>query len=235
MSPKKNQEVGIIGLGVMGRNLAINFLDHGVRVAGWDKDPLLAEQATAFEPRIEADADLEKTVRSLNRPRRIIMLIQSGPPVDDCLKSLVPMLDKGDIVIDGGNSHYRDTIRREGELSEQEVLFLGLGLSGGTAGARQGPSIMAGGKTEAWDLMARDLNAIAAVADGTPCCGLLGPAGAGHFVKMVHNGIEYALMQAIAEAYHVLRDRGGWTPGQIGDAFSDWSDGPAGGYGTGRC
>ncbi len=210
-------DVGLIGLGVMGRNLALNLRDHGYAVA-------------AFEPLRGTAADLEEIVAGLVPPRRVLLMVKAGAPVEGQIEALARMLEPGDIVIDGGNSHFRDTERRAAELAEKGLHLLGAGISGGTEGARSGASIMVGGPGEAFARAESLLRDIAAVADGASCCARLGPGGAGHFVKMVHNGIEYALMQAISEAYCLLRRLGGLSPGEMSGLFAAWNRGDLASY-----
>ena len=225
----KKADIGIIGLGVMGGNLALNLADSGNRVAVYNRTPevteeFMAGEASEFE--IVPAPTLEELVEELGRPRVILLMIKSGSPIDAVLTSLIPLLDTGDIVIDGGNSHYEDTERREAELAKSGIRYLGIGVSGGEEGARHGPSIMPGGNPEAWPHVEAMLKGIAAVApDGKPCCEWLGPGGAGHFVKMVHNGIEYGDMQVIAEAYDLMRRGLGMAPPEIGEVFTKWNQG----------
>lgn len=222
-------DIGVIGLGVMGANLALNFADSGNRVAVYNRTPEVTETFMAGEAagmEIVPAPTLEELVEELNRPRVILLMIKSGSPIDAVLTSLLPLLDTGDIVIDGGNSHYEDTERRDAELAASGIRYLGVGVSGGEEGARHGPSIMPGGNAEAWPYVEAMLKGIAAIApDGTPCCEWLGPGGAGHFVKMVHNGIEYGDMQVIAEAYDLMRRGLGMAPAEIGEVFSEWNGG----------
>ncbi len=220
--------VGLIGLGVMGRNLALNLAEHGYPVVVYNRRSevtreFLAGEASGFP--IEAAYDLEELVGRLDRPRRILLMITAGKPVDQVLDQLTPLLDPGDIVIDGGNSLYTDTARRCEEMEAKGLLYVGAGISGGEEGARHGPSIMPGGSEEAWPYLEEMLKAIAAKApDGTPCCEWLGPGGAGHYTKMVHNGIEYGDMQVIAEAYHLMK-AAGMSHSEMADTFRRWGDG----------
>jgi len=220
-------EFGLVGLAVMGRNLALNLADHGLRVAVYNLEPELTAIAVAESgERLQGVPSLEQLVASLQRPRRIMLMIRAGAPVDAVLAQLRPLLDRGDIVIDGGNSHYSDTRRRERECAESDLRFLGVGVSGGEAGARHGPSLMPGGSREAYEALAPIFESIAARTDAGPCVAYLGPDGAGHFVKMMHNGIEYADMQVIAEAYHLLTAVIGLEPGALADVFTRWNQGP---------
>ena len=213
----------------MGANLALNLADSGNRVSVYNRTYSLTEEfihGEAADKDIGATGSYHELVDSLNSPRVILLMIKAGPPIDSVIEKLVPLLDEGDIVIDGGNSHYTDTSRRYEDLAEKEIRYIGMGVSGGEEGARNGPSLMPGGDPEAWPHVEEMLKGIAAVApDGQPCCEWLGPGGAGHFVKMVHNGIEYGDMQVIAEAYDLMRRGLGMSPGDIADVFSEWNQG----------
>jgi len=221
-------QFGMIGLGVMGRNLALNVEEHGFPVALWNLetewvDEFIGEnQAKAFI----GTKTLEDFVASLERPRRIMMMIKAGAPVDATIERLRPLLEEGDILIDGGNSYYKDTQRRESVLREYNLRFIGCGVSGGEAGARFGPSLMPGGQREAYDYVRPVFEAIAAKTESGPCVTYVGPDGAGHFVKMVHNGIEYGDMQLIAEAYAILKDALDLQPDDLAAIFSEWNAGP---------
>ena len=221
-------QIGVTGLAVMGRNLARNLARHGYRVALHNRtfertSSLVAEHGHegTFVPS-ESMADF---VASLERPRAIIVMVKAGEPTDAVISELVPLLDSGDIIIACGNAHFTDTRRRERELRARGLHFVGSGVSGGEEGALNGPSIMPGGSAESYRTLGPMFESIAAQVDGTPCCAHVGPDGAGHFVKMVHNGIEYADMQLIAEAYDLLRAGTGATPAQIADTFRAWNDG----------
>jgi 6-phosphogluconate dehydrogenase len=231
MPPQTGSTLGLVGLGVMGRNLAANLADHGVTVVGLD---LGAAQRVAFARAVPTGipcATLAELLEQLPPPRRILMMVPAGAPVDTLLTALLPALTSGDIVIDGGNSHYRDTQARARRAAELGIDLIGLGVSGGEQGARHGPSLMAGGTIEAIEKVDPLLRAIAARApDGTPCFARVGPEGAGHFVKMIHNGIEYADMQLIAEGYHLLRTLGGASYPQLADTFAAWNEGELGSY-----
>jgi 6-phosphogluconate dehydrogenase len=222
-------DIGLIGLGVMGRNLALNLRDRGYRVAAYDTTPV-ALLPLAEQPGIVAGADLPALVAALGRPRAILLMVPAGPPVDDALGRLAPLLAQGDVVIDGGNSHFLDTSRREAVAKAQGLRFLGIGVSGGESGARTGPAIMAGGAAEGYDMVRPLLEAIAARVGDRPCCAHFGAGGAGHFVKMLHNGIEYADMQLIAETVFLLRHRNGLGLSAIADLFAAWNDGPLGSF-----
>jgi 6-phosphogluconate dehydrogenase len=218
---------GLIGLGTMGSNLALNLEDRGIPVAFWNLEP---ERTRAFAEEhagrdFTAAATFEELVRALERPRRVLMMIPAGKPVDETLARLAPLLDAGDVAIDGGNSHFHDTRRRAADLAARGLHFFGLGVSGGSEGARRGPSLMPGGPEEAYAVIAPALEAIAARTETGPCVGWLGPDGAGHFVKMVHNGIEYADMQAIAEAYDLLGRGLGLDAARIADLMAEWNRG----------
>ena len=217
----------MIGLAVMGRNLALNILDRGTSVAAYNLEPEMTASAVEESGgRLMGTASLEELVESLQRPRRIMMMIKAGKPVDIVLGQLKPLLEPGDIVIDGGNSWYEDTRRREKDYAEAGLRFFGVGVSGGEEGARNGPSLMPGGDAEAYEAIRPVFEAIAAKTDSGPCVTHVGSDGAGHFVKMVHNGIEYADMQFIAEAYHILNQIGGLKPAQLADVFTRWNEGP---------
>ena len=218
----------IVGLGTMGRNLALNIEEHGFPVVVWNletewTDAFLKEHAGA---KFTGARTLETLVSSLDRPRRIMMMIPAGKPVDDMIAKLTPLLDAGDIIIDGGNSYFEDTRRREALLREKQLNFVGCGVSGGEEGARFGPSIMPGGSDAAWARTKDVLEAIAAKTEAGPCVTHVGADGAGHFVKMVHNGIEYGDMQIIAEVYDVLHRGLGLTTPEAGDVFAAWNRGP---------
>jgi 6-phosphogluconate dehydrogenase len=223
----KQAQFGMIGLGVMGRNLALNVEEHGFPVAVWN---LETEWVSSFvnenqSKQFIGTKSLEEFIAALERPRRIMMMIKAGPPVDMTCEKLKPMLEEGDIVIDGGNSHYKDTQRREADLRAAGLCFVGCGVSGGEEGARFGPSLMPGGAREAYDRLRPILEAIAAKTDSGPCVTYVGPDGAGHFVKMVHNGIEYGDMQLIAEAYDILRNALGLDASELADIFDEWNRG----------
>jgi 6-phosphogluconate dehydrogenase len=220
--------IGVTGLAVMGRNLARNLARHGHVVAVHNRSVgrtrSLIEEHGDEGTFVPAD-DLATFVASLERPRRIVIMVKAGAPTDAVIEELVPLVEAGDIIIDCGNAHYADTRRREAELRERGVHFVGCGVSGGEEGALLGPSIMPGGSAESYEALGPLLEDIAAKVDGVPCCVHVGPDGAGHFVKMVHNGIEYADMQLIAEAYDLLRQGLGLTPGQLAGIFADWNTG----------
>jgi 6-phosphogluconate dehydrogenase len=221
-------DIGVTGLSTMGRNLARNLARHGYTVALHNRTErrttdLVAEfgQEGAFVP----SAALSEFVGSLRPPRTVIVLVKAGPPTDAVIDDLAKLMEPGDIIVDGGNAHFMDTRRREAALREQKLHFVGAGVSGGEEGALRGPSIMVGGSPESYDRLGPMLRAIAATVDGEPCCAHLGTDGAGHFVKMVHNGIEYSDMQLIAEAYDLLRQGLGATPAGLADIFREWNRG----------
>jgi 6-phosphogluconate dehydrogenase len=228
----KQYEIGMIGLGVMGCNFALNMADHGFSVAGYDKDPAKvgALEKESAEHQVHGTAELKEFIASLRPPRAILMLVPAGAPVDAVIRDLLPYLEKGDLVIDAGNSHFKDTDLRAGALVEKGIHFLGVGVSGGEEGARHGPSIMPGGPKEAYERIRPIFEAAAAKADGEPCVTWLGPGSAGHFVKMVHNGIEYGIMQLTAEAYDLMKRGGGLNDDEIHEAFASWNQGELNGY-----
>ncbi|HXG54650.1 MAG TPA: NADP-dependent phosphogluconate dehydrogenase [Vicinamibacterales bacterium] len=227
-----NADIGVIGLGTMGRNLALNIESRGFRVAVWNRE---ADWTTAFMQEHAAHgfvgaSTLEELTAALETPRRILMMIPAGKPVDEMIERLRPLLDRGDVLIDGGNSWFEDTQRREAALREAGLHFVGCGVSGGERGAREGPSIMPGGSPQAWALLRDVLEAAAARTDLGPCVTHVGPDGAGHFVKMVHNGIEYADMQLIAESWDVMRRVLGLSTLETADVFERWNRGPLESY-----
>ncbi len=221
--------IGLIGLGVMGRNLALNIAEHGFDVAVYNRTAARTTEFVAsagpLAERLAGCATLGQLVEALERPRAIILMIKSGAPVDGEIDKLVPLLEPGDMIIDAGNANFHDTRRREKALSAKGLSFIGMGVSGGEVGARYGPSIMVGGKQESYEEIRDIIEAIAAKYEGEPCAAYLGPDGAGHFVKTVHNGIEYADMQMIAEVYGLLRDTKAWSPAQAGKMFERWNEG----------
>ncbi len=230
------RQIGVIGLAVMGKNLALNIAEHGFTVAVYNRSSqktkeLLEEiSEESFKSNLEGSYTLEEFIASLEAPRRIIMMVKAGDAVDTTIRQLLPLLSKGDLLMDGGNSYYEDTIRRSRELAVEGILYLGTGISGGEEGARKGPAIMPGGDPEAYHRMEEILTAIAAKAEGEPCSTYIGENGAGHFVKMVHNGIEYADMQLIAEAYDILRRVLHLEPPQLQKIFAEWNQGELNSY-----
>jgi 6-phosphogluconate dehydrogenase len=226
-------EFGVYGLAVMGQNLARNLASRQIPVAVYNRTAAKTEEFTrrhGGEGPITGAHEVRELVASLARPRRILLMVKAGEPVDATIKELAPLLEAGDILIDGGNSYFADTERRERELEGQRIRFLGTGISGGEAGALHGPSIMPGGPRDAYSEVAPVLTRIAAQVDGEPCCTYIGPGGAGHYVKMVHNGIEYADMQLIAEAYDVMRQALGLEPPALAEIFQEWNRGDLDSY-----
>ena len=217
---------GIIGLGTMGENLALNLMDHGTPVAVWNLETEWTDRFVAAHPEVVGCKTLTDLVKALPRPRRMLMMIKAGAPVDMTLEKLAPLLEPGDVVIDGGNSWFKDTQRREAAWREKGLHFVGMGVSGGSEGARRGPSMMPGGPRASWEVLGPTLESIAAHSKHGACVTYVGPDGAGHFVKMVHNGIEYADMQLIAEVYDVLRRGFGYDAARIADTFEAWNKGP---------
>jgi 6-phosphogluconate dehydrogenase len=224
--PRMENTFGIVGLGVMGQNLALNLMDHGIPVAVWNLERDWTDRFVKAHPEAQGAPSLAELVRLLPRPRRILMMIKAGHPVDATLETLRPLLEAGDVVIDGGNSFFKDTQRREAEYRAAGLSFVGMGVSGGEEGARRGPSLMPGGAREAWQTLQPALEAIAAKTESGPCVTYVGPDGAGHFVKMVHNGIEYGDMQLIAEIYDLMRRAGGLEAPRIAELFDQWNHGP---------
>jgi len=221
-------QIGVTGMGVMGRNLARNFARHGYSVALHNRTASkAADVARDFgdEGTFIATQSAQEFVAALERPRRLVIMVNAGAATDAVIDEFAPLLEQGDMIIDAGNAHFKDTRRREAKLKPTGVHFVGMGVSGGEEGALHGPSIMPGGSRESYQSLGPMLEAISAKVDDTPCCTYIGPDGAGHFVKMVHNGIEYADMQLIAEAYDLLRQAGGQTPEQIADTFRAWNSG----------
>jgi 6-phosphogluconate dehydrogenase len=218
----------MIGLAVMGRNLALNMADNGFTVAVFNRESAMADEFLAGAARgrsIIGTSSLADLVAKLGKPRRVMMMVRAGAAVDAVIATLEPLLEAGDIVIDGGNSRYSDTTRRTRAMAGKGILYIGTGISGGEEGARNGPSIMAGGNPAAWPQVHDIFQAIAARADGEPCCGWVGEEGAGHYVKMVHNGIEYGHMQLICEAYDLMRRGFGLDADKLQAVFDDWNRG----------
>jgi len=222
-------DIALIGLAVMGQNLVLNMNDHDVTVVAYNRttskvDDFLANEAKGT--RIQGAHSIQELVAKLKRPRRVMLMVKAGAPVDEFIQQLLPHLESGDIIIDGGNSLYGDTDRRVKELEARGLLYVGTGVSGGEEGARFGPSIMPGGSAAAWPHVKPIFQGIAAKVDGgTPCCDWVGGGGSGHYVKMVHNGIEYGDMQLICEAYQLMRDGLGMSAGEIAAVFQDWNQG----------
>lgn len=229
----KTADIGLIGLAVMGQNLVLNMNDSGYTVSVYNRTTQVTDDflaGPAKDTKVQGFADLKEFVASLKRPRRIMLMVKAGAVVDKVIESLLPYLEEGDIIIDGGNSNYLDSIRRTKALNEQGLRFIGTGVSGGEEGARHGPSIMPGGDPEAWPHVRDILQDISAKVDGEPCCDWVGEDGAGHYVKMVHNGIEYGDMQLIAEAYHVMKAVLGMENQEIGETFAEWNKGKLDSY-----
>ena len=227
-------DIGVIGLAVMGENLVLNMASKGFTVAAFNRTVQKVTDFKASRGSSEAilgATNLQEFVASLKSPRKIMLMVKAGKPVDDSIAQLEPLLSPGDIIIDGGNSFFEDTIRRTFDLEAKGFLFVGTGVSGGEEGALLGPSIMPGGSPKAWEYVKPIFQGIAAkVADGSPCCDWVGSDGAGHFVKMVHNGIEYGDMQMIAEAYSLLREIAGLSNAEIAAVFSEWNQGELDSY-----
>ena len=227
-------DLGLIGLAVMGENLVMNMESKGFTVAVYNRT---VQKVTDFVAgraqgkKIIGTKSLEELVASLSKPRKVMLMVKAGQPVDDFIDRLIPLLEPGDIIIDGGNSHFPDTIRRTKYVEAKGLLYIGTGVSGGEEGALKGPSLMPGGSPAAWTHVKPILQAISAkVEDGSPCCDWVGEDGAGHFVKMVHNGIEYGDMQLICEAYHLMRDLLGLSADQMHEVFKEWNEGELNSY-----
>jgi 6-phosphogluconate dehydrogenase len=231
---RESCDIGLIGLAVMGQNLVLNMNDHGYCVAVFNRtvskvDEFIHNEAAGTQ--VVGAHSIEEFVGFLKRPRRVMLMVKAGDTVDQMIEGLLPHLDKGDIVIDGGNSHYPDTNRRASDLAEKGILFIGTGVSGGEEGARFGPSIMPGGNPAAWPHVKEIFQSIAAkVEDGSPCCDWVGENGAGHYVKMIHNGIEYGDMQLICEAYHLLSAGLGLSAEDLHEVFAEWNKGELDSY-----
>ena len=229
-------DIGLIGLAVMGSNLALNIAEKGYTIAVHNRTAaridefLVAAAEQGLEHRVVPEADLARFIGAVRRPRSIIIMVKAGKPVDDMIEQLLPHLEPGDAILECGNSLYTDSQRRFEYLRDKGIGFLGIGVSGGEEGARHGPSIMVGGPEVQWKNAQPILEAISAKFDGEPCCAYLGEGGAGHFVKMIHNGIEYGDMQMIAEVYGVMRDGLGMSPAEAARVFKDWNTGPLNSY-----
>lgn len=227
-------DIALIGLAVMGQNLILNMNDHGFTVVAYNRtvekvDEFLANEAKGTK--VLGAHSIEEMVKKLKKPRRVMMLVKAGQPVDDFIAQVIPHLEKGDIIIDGGNSLYQDTIRRCKEVEAKGLLYIGTGVSGGEEGARRGPSIMPGGSPAAWPHVKAIFQGVAAkVEGGVPCCDWVGQGGAGHYVKMVHNGIEYGDMQLICEAYQLMRDGLGMSADEMHNVFAEWNKGELDSY-----
>jgi len=227
-------DIGLIGLAVMGQNLVLNMNDHGYKVAVFNRTTSKVDEFINHEAKgtqVVGAHSAEELCKLLKRPRRVMLMVKAGDVVDQTIDHVLPYLEKGDIIIDGGNSLFTDSNRRRKELAEKGILFIGTGVSGGEEGARFGPSIMPGGDPAAWPHVKEIFQAIAAkVEDGSPCCDWVGPDGAGHYVKMVHNGIEYGDIQLICEAYQLLQDALGLTPDELSEIFAEWNKGELDSY-----
>ena len=224
----KKSDIGLIGLAVMGENLVMNMESKGFTVSVYNRTTEKVEKfvnGRAKGKNIVGTYSLEELVDSLEKPRKVMMMIKAGPSVDDMIEKLIPLLDEGDIIIDGGNSHFPDTSRRTAYVESKGLLYIGTGVSGGEEGALKGPSMMPGGSPAAWESVKPIFRAICAkVEDGTPCCDWVGENGAGHFVKMVHNGIEYGDMELICEAYQLMRNLLGMSAGEMHEVFAKWNE-----------
>ncbi len=226
------QQIGVIGLAVMGKNLALNIESRGFTVSVYNRSPEKTKQliSEAQGKNLVPSYTIEEFVQSLETPRKILIMVQAGKATDDTIQQLLPHLSKGDILIDGGNSFFVDTQRRSKELEERGIRFIGTGVSGGEEGALKGPAIMPGGQEDAYKLVEPILTAISAKVNGDPCCTYIGPDGAGHYVKMVHNGIEYGDMQLICEAYHLLKEVLGLSTQELHEIFAEWNKGELDSY-----
>ena len=227
------QQIGVVGMAVMGRNLALNIESRGYSVSIFNRSSSKTDEVIALHPdkKLVPTYTVEEFVNSLEKPRRILLMVKAGEATDKTIQSLLPHLDKGDILIDGGNTFFQDTMRRNEMLANSGINFIGTGVSGGEEGALKGPAIMPGGQKDAYDLVAPILEEIAAKADdGAPCVTYVGPNGAGHYVKMVHNGIEYGDMQLIAESYDILRRVGGLSVEETAEVFKSWNTGELDSY-----
>jgi 6-phosphogluconate dehydrogenase len=228
----REYEIGIVGLGVMGANLMLNIAEKGFSVAGYDKDAEKVESVKkqAGQWKIYSTESTLDFISSLRKPRSVLMLVPAGGPVDEVIQDVTEYLEKDDLLIDGGNSYFKDTKIRADQLKQKGILFMGMGVSGGEEGARHGPSLMPGGPPEAYDRVKGILEASAAKVNGQPCVTYLGPGAAGHFVKMVHNGIEYGIMQLIAESYALLKQGLNFSDNDLQKTYEDWNEGPLNGY-----
>jgi 6-phosphogluconate dehydrogenase len=226
------QQVGVVGVGVMGRSLALNFESKGFSVSIYDLSTEKVNEImdTNKGKNLFGTTNIEEFIQSLEIPRKILIMVPAGIITDKAIESLLPHLDKNDILIDGGNTYFKDTIRRNKELAEKGIMFIGAGVSGGEEGALTGPAIMPSGQREAYELVGPLLTEISAKVNGEPCCTYIGPDGAGHYVKMVHNGIEYSDMQLICEAYHLMKELLGLSTQQLHEVFSEWNQGELDSY-----
>src|SRR3982750_4340564 len=221
-------DIGMIGLGVIGENLVLNMESKGFSVGVFNRTTEITDKfatGRAKGKNVQPTRTLEEFVVALKKPRVAMMMGKAGPPVDSVIGQIAPLLEKGDVIIDGGNSLFTDTQRREKELAEKGIHFVGMGVSGGEEGALKGPSLMPGGSRESWEIIAPIFRKIAAQVDGEPCCRYMGPDGAGHYVKMVHNGIEYGDMQLICEAYAILKNVLDLQAKELAEIFTEWNRG----------
>lgn len=226
-------DIGLIGLAVMGQNLALNMNDHGFTVAVFNRTTSKVDefmQGPAKGSKIIGTHSIEEFIKQLKKPRRVMLMVKAGAPVDEFIEHLLPYLEKGDIIIDGGNSLYTDTNRRVRDLKAKGIIFIGAGISGGEEGARHGPSIMPGGNPDGWPHVKNIFQSIAAKADGEPCCDWVGDEGAGHYVKMVHNGIEYGDMQLICESYQLMKESLGLSNDELANTYKEWNQGELDSY-----
>ena len=226
-------DIGLIGLAVMGENLVLNMESKGFTVAVFNRTVEVTDKFAAGKAKgknIQPTRTMEEFVGALKRPRKAMIMVKAGAPVDAVINQLAPLLEKGDVIIDGGNSLFTDTQRRCKDLEGRGLHFVGCGVSGGEEGALKGPSLMPGGSRESWEIIAPIFTRIAAIVDGEPCCRYMGPDGAGHYVKMVHNGIEYGDMQLICEAYAILKDVAGLEAKELADIFDEWNKGDLDSY-----
>src|SRR5246127_5024196 len=221
-------DIGLIGLAVMGENLVLNMESKGFSVAVFNRTTEVTDKFAATRAKgknIQPTRTIQEFIGALKKPRKAQIMIKAGKPVDQVIGEIAPLMEKGDVIIDGGNSLFTDTQRRCKEMEAKGIHYVGMGVSGGEEGALKGPSLMPGGPRASWDIIAPIYRKIAAQVDGEPCCRYMGPDGAGHYVKMVHNGIEYGDMQLICEAYAILKDVIGMTPPELHQIFSDWNRG----------
>ena len=226
--PQNCSDIALIGLAVMGQNLVLNIADHGYQVSVYNRSPEKTDEfigGEASQKSIVATYSMPELVNSLKTPRKVMLMVKAGKVVDQFIDDLVPLLDSGDIIIDGGNSLYTDSTRRTQELAKKGIGFIGAGVSGGEEGARVGPSIMPGGNPDSWEAVKPIFQSIAAQAGADACCDWVGPEGAGHYVKMVHNGIEYGDMQLIAESYQLMREGLGMSVDECQKVFAKWNKG----------
>jgi len=228
----KKSDIGIIGLGVMGQSLALNMERNGFKVAGFDlnAEKIAQSKKNFADKNIVIASSIKELTDTLTSPKKILMMVPAGKAVDTVISDVKPYLSPNDVLIDGGNTFFKDTERREKEVEEKGLLYIGTGVSGGEEGALKGPSIMPGGHKKAYDALAPILTKIAAQVEGEPCCAYMGPRGAGHYVKMVHNGIEYAIMQTIVESYDLMKDVLNLSAGEQAELFSKWNEGVLGSY-----